>query len=158
MIQRIQTVFIILSFLAAVAMFFFPFAGVYADLSTYKLYVYGFKDMVPGEESVFSFMTVLPLLLANIFTAGLALVSVFLYKNRILQLRFVRLALFTNVILIGLIFFVYARIVENKLGASPMYLDEAGIYFPLIVLIFLILANRFIIKDERLVRSIDRLR
>jgi hypothetical protein len=70
----------------------------------------------------------------------------------------VRLGLFTDVILIGLVFFVYAGIVENKLGASLNYLDEAGIYFPLIVMLFLILANRFIVRDERLVRSVDRLR
>jgi hypothetical protein len=158
MIQRIQTLFLAMAFLASILLFFFPVAGVYGDLSTYKLYVHGFRNMVPDEASVFSFMTVLPLLLLNIFTAALSLVSIFLYKNRIRQIRFVRLGIFTDILLIGLIFFVYARIVENKLGASLNYLDEAGIYFPLIVLIFLILANRFITRDERLVRSIDRLR
>jgi hypothetical protein len=114
--------------------------------------------MVPGEPSAFTFMTILPLLILNILTCGLSLASIFLYKDRIRQIRFVRLGLLTDVILIGLIFFVYARIVENKLGASVNYLDEAGIYFPLIVMIFLILANKFILKDERLVRSVDRLR
>lgn len=158
MIQRIQTVFLFLAFLGAVAMFFFPFAGVYSDMNTYKLYIYSFKDMVPGDESMFSFMTVLPLLLADILTALFSLLSIILYKDRIRQLRFVRFGLFADIVLIGLIFFVYARIVENKLGVSPSYLDEVGVYFPLIVLIFLILANRFIVKDERLVRSINRLR
>jgi hypothetical protein len=158
MIQRIQTVFLIVAFLASIALFFFPFAGVYSDTHTYKLLIYDFKNMVPGEEPAFSFTTVLPLLLLNIITAATALVSVFLYKNRMSQLRFLRIGIFTDIVLIGLIFFVYARIVENKLGATPDYLGEAGIYFPLITLIFLILANRFILKDERLVRSVDRLR
>lgn len=158
MIQRIQTLFLVLAFLASLVLFLFPFAGVYSDLHTYKLYIYGFRNMVPGEGSGFSFMTVLPLLLLNLFTAALTLVSIFLYKNRMRQLKLVRLAIFTDIVLIGLIFFVYARIVENKLSVTPNYLDEAGIYFPLIVLIFLILANRFIVKDERLVRSVDRLR
>lgn len=158
MIQRIQTVFISLAFLAAMALFFFPFGGVYSDLHTYKLYIHHFRNMVPGEESVFSFMTVLPLLVLNILTAGLTLVSIFLYKDRIRQIKFVRLGLFTDVVLIGLVFFVYARIVENKLGDTINYLDEAGVYFPLIIMLFLILANKFILKDERLVRSVDRLR
>jgi hypothetical protein len=158
MIQRIQTVFLIVAVLASIALFFFPFAGVYSDIHTYKLWIYDFKNMVPGEEPAFSFTTVLPLLLLNIITVAMALVSVFLYKNRMSQLRFVRIGIFTDIVLIGLIFFVYARIVENKLGATPDYLGEAGIYFPLITLIFLILANRFILKDERLVRSVDRLR
>jgi uncharacterized membrane protein YhdT len=158
MIQRIQTLFLALAFVAAMALFFFPLAGVYSDLHTYKLYVYTFRNLVPGEESVFSFMTTLPLLILNILTAGFSLVSIFLYKNRIRQIKYVRLGIFTDVVLIGLVFFIYARIVEKNLGASPNYLDEAGIYFPLIVMIFLILANKFIIKDERLVRSVDRLR
>jgi len=158
MIQRIQTLFLALAFLAALLLFFFPLAGVYSDLHTYKLYVYSFKNMVPGEESVFSFMTTLPLLVLNILTAGFSIVSIFLYKNRIQQLRYVRLGIFTDIVMIGLVLFVYARIVENNLGDSPNYLDEAGIYFPLIAVLFLILANRFIIKDERLIRSIDRLR
>ena len=158
MIQRIQTLFLALAFLASLFLFFLPFANVLTDLYYYKLFVYGFEDTNQNAESRFTFTTVLPLLLLNIFTAGFALVSIFLYKNRMQQVRFVRLGIFTDIILIGLIFFIYARIVENKLGETPNYLDEAGIYFPLIVLIFLILANRFIVKDERLVRSIDRLR
>jgi hypothetical protein len=68
------------------------------------------------------------------------------------------LAILLDIVLIALVFFVYASIIERNLLASPDYLDEAGIYFPLISLIFLILASRFIMKDEKLVRSVDRLR
>jgi len=158
MIQRIQSVFLLLAFLAAVALFFFPLAGIYSDTATYKFYVYELKNMVPGEVSLFSFMTTFPLLLLNILVAALSIGSIFLYKNRISQAKIVRLAILLDIVLIALIFFVYAKIVETNLLASPDYLDEAGIYFPLISLIFLILANRSILKDEKLVRSIDRLR
>ncbi len=158
MIQRIQTVFLSLAFLAAVTLFFFPIAGIYSDLMTYKFYVYELKNMVPGEASKFTFMTTFPLLLLNILVAALSIVCIFLYKNRVLQARLVRFAILFNIILIGLIFFVYASIIESNLQASPDYLDGAGVYFPLISLIFLILANRYILKDEKLVRSVDRLR
>jgi hypothetical protein len=158
MIQRIQTVFLILAFLAAVTLFFFPIAGIYSTTATYKFYVYGFKNMVPGEASIFTFMTTLPLLLLNILVAVLALVCIFLYKNRISQAKVVRMAILLNIILIALVFFVYAGIIEKNLATSPDYLEEAGIYFPLISLIFMILANRSIMKDEKLVRSVDRLR
>lgn len=158
MIQRIQTVFLLLAFLASIALFFFPLAGIYSPIHTYQFYVYELRNMVPGENSMFSFMTTLPLLLSNILVATLSLTAVFLYKNRATQAKIVRFAIFIDVILIALIFFIYANIIEKNLGASPDYLDEAGIYFPLIALIFLILANRFIVKDERLVRSADRLR
>jgi hypothetical protein len=158
MIQRIQTVFLFLAILAAIALFFYPIAGIYSDTVAYKFYVYELKNMVPGETSMFSFMTTFPLLLLNILVAAISLVCIFLYKNRVLQARLVRFAILFNIILIGLIFFVYARIIETNFLVSPDYLDEAGVYFPLISLIFLILANRYILKDEKLVRSVDRLR
>lgn len=158
MIQRIQSIFLLLAFLAAVALFFYPLAGIYSNLTAYKFYIYGLKNMVPGETSLFSFMTTFPLLLLNTLVTALSLICVFLYKNRVRQAKLVRLAILLDIILIALVFFVYASIIERNLLASPDYLDEAGIYFPLISLIFLILANRFIMKDEKLVRSMDRLR
>ena len=158
MIQRIQSLFLFLAFLAAVALFFFPLAGIYSPTVAYKFYIYELKNMVPGEPSLFSFMTTFPLLLLNILVAAITAGSIFLYKNRVKQMKFVRLAILLEIVLIALVFFIYAKIIETNLMASPDYLDEAGIYFPLISLIFLILANRSIIKDEKLVRSIDRLR
>ncbi len=158
MIQRIQSVFLLLAFLAGVALFFFPLAGIYSATNAYQFFIYELKNMVPGEPSMFSFMTIFPLLLIHIVAVLMSLAAIFLFKNRLTQMKIVRLAIFLVIILIGLIFFVYAGIIEKNLGASPDYLDEAGIYFPLIMLIFLIFANRFITKDERLVRSADRLR
>ncbi len=46
-------------------------AGIYSDLHTYKFYVYELKNMVPGEASMFTFMTTFPLLLLNIFVGGI---------------------------------------------------------------------------------------
>jgi hypothetical protein len=158
MIQRIQSIFLLLAFLAAIILFFFPLSGVYATTATYKFYVYGLINMVPGEESIFSFMTTFPLLLLNILVGAFALGAIFLYNKRVTQMKIVRFAILLNIVFIGLVFFVYASIIEKNLLVSPDYLDEAGIYFPLISLIFLILANRSIMKDEKLVRSVDRLR
>ncbi|MBW6460117.1 MAG: DUF4293 domain-containing protein [Bacteroidales bacterium] len=158
MIQRIQTLFLFIAFVASVCLFFFPLAGIYSATVAYKFYIYELRNMVPDEVSAFSFMTVLPLFLLNILAGALSLISIFLYKNRVRQMKLVRLAIFLDVIMIALIFFIYGQIIERSLGVSPNYLDEIGVYFPLIMLVFLLLANRFIIKDERLVRSADRLR
>lgn len=158
MLQRVQTLFLFIAFAASVCLFFFPLAGIYSTTVAYKFYVYELRNMVPDEESAFSFMTVLPLFLLNILAGILSLICIFLYKNRVRQMKLVRLAIFLDVILIALIFFIYGQIVERTLGVSPNYLDEIGVYFLLIMLVFLLLANRFIIKDERLVRSADRLR
>jgi hypothetical protein len=114
--------------------------------------------MVPGEESLFNNTAVIPLAAINAGMGLLSLVSILLFKNRVLQMRMVRLAIFLDIILVALIFFIYAGIVERRLFVTPDYMSEAGIYFPLVALIFLILANRYIQRDERMVRSIDRLR
>jgi hypothetical protein len=114
--------------------------------------------MVPGEASMFTFMTTFPLLLLNIFVAALSIFCIFQYKNRVRQAKLVRLSILLEIVLIAMVFFVYAGIIEKNLHTTPEYMEEAGIYFPLISLIFLILAYRFIIKDEKLVRSADRLR
>jgi hypothetical protein len=114
--------------------------------------------MVPGEASVFSFMTTLPLLLLNLLVGGLAVVTIFLYKNRMTQLKLVRIAILLEIVSVFLVLFVYAKIIENTLRVIPEFLNEKGIYFPLVSLVFLILAYRSIMKDEKLVRSVDRLR
>ncbi len=158
MIQRIQTVFLFLAFLASLCLFFFPLAGIYGETNTYHFFIYEFRNMVPGEVSVLGPMVTLPLVAVNSIIVVLALVSIFLYKKRIMQMRLVRISIFLEIILIGLVFFVYGNIIEKNLLASPDYLGEIGIYFPLASLVFLILSNIFINKDEKLVRSIDRLR
>jgi hypothetical protein len=160
MIQRIQTLFLIVAFAASMLLFFFPFASIYSGdgLAYYKFYVYGFKNMSPDAGSMFTFMTTFPLLLINILVAGASLGSIFLYKNRIRQMKVVRITIFLQIILIGLVLFVYNKIIEKNLQVTPDYQDEFAIYFPLISLVFLVLANRFILKDEKLVRSVDRLR
>lgn len=158
MIQRIQTVFLLIAFICAVALFFFPLAGIYGDTSTYLFYIYKFQNMVPGEASAFNNMAVIPLAAINAVVAILALVAIFTFKKRMLQMRLVRFAIFLDIILVALIFFIYAGIIERTIFVTPDYMSEAGIYFPLVALIFLILANRYIQRDERMVRSIDRLR
>ena len=81
--------------------------------------------MVPGEGSVISFMTVFPLLLINILVAALSLGAIFVYKNRLTQMKVVRFAIFLQIVMVALIFFVYAKIIETNLFASPDYPVEA---------------------------------
>jgi hypothetical protein len=158
MIQRIQSVFLLIALACSVAVFFFPLAGIYSDTSTYLFYIYKFQNMVPGEVNQFNNTAVIPLAAINGIMAILVLVSILSYKNRITQMRLVRFAIFLDIILVALIFFIYAGIIERTLFVTPDYMSEAGIYFPLVALIFLILANRYIQRDERMVRSLDRLR
>ena len=86
-----------------------------------------------------------------------AFYEIFRYKNRLTQLKLGFLnVLFMMVVLGSTVYFVFEG---ERLSANTIQGDfETGIYLPGVALILNLLANRFIRRDEQLVRSIDRLR
>jgi len=158
MIQRIQTLFLFLASAAAIALYFFPIAGIYGEQGIYMFYVDRFVNMVPDSESVFSDTAVIPLAVLNLIIALMAFITIFLYKKRRLQIRLVRLSILLNLVMIALIFFFYGRMIDETLHVQPSYLEEIGSYLPILVFVFLYLANRFIMKDMKLVQLMNRLR
>jgi hypothetical protein len=60
-----------------------------------------------------------------------------------------------SVLLVGGIFY-YSTMLEKQYEIIPQY--GVGGLFPLVSIILLFLANHFIQKDEKLIRSADRLR
>lgn len=160
MIQRIQSVYLFIAFVAALLLFFFPMASFLSEMEYFKFYIYGLESMVPGTSDMYvinQWYTV-PLIGLAVALGFITLVAVFLYKNRLLQMRLIKINIFLNIILIGLFFLLYMPVVEDAVGVAPEYGNELGIYLPLISLIFLILGHRAIKKDEKLVRSADRIR
>lgn len=135
MIQRIQTVFLVLATLLNLGVYFTP--------------VYD-KAMADPQLWI-GYGLAISLLIAMI----LNVVSIFLYKNRKNQITWIKRAALFQVIA-----FAFCVGVLLSLGGIGTYLwDEAlGSGLALIALIFQILAMRFIRKDEDLVRSMDRIR
>lgn len=87
-------------------------------------------------------------------SATLALVAIFLYKNRQLQFVMNRLNIILNFILLG--FFVYwSLMVPGEMQISE---NGIGMFLPIISIVLLVMANKAIKKDEALVKSVDRLR
>jgi hypothetical protein len=158
MIQRIQTVYLSLAFIAIALLFVFPFAQFFAENGAYIFSITGLKNMVPGEPEAFSSILFLPLIIVTVGIALLALFSIFQYNNRPFQVKLTNIAVISAVALIMGIFFLYIPMIEKKINIVPNYLDSIGIYLPLVALVFLVLANRAIKRDEKLVRSADRLR
>lgn len=97
------------------------------------------------------------LLVFGLFLASalLAIVSIFSFKNRKSQFMLGRLNQILNLILLG--FFVY-RILNASGEANDVSEKGVAIFLPVISIVFLILSNRAIKKDEDLVKSVDRLR
>lgn len=129
MLQRIQTIWTLLAVLAAVFLF------------------------ITGQDVVIS--DSIPLLnigcIVLVITGGL---SIFSFKNRKRQILLNTISIIINVLLIG----VLAYWLLNLSGG--IHFPEKGIepIFPLIAVICLLIANIYIRKDERLVKSVDRLR
>ena len=158
MIQRIQTVYLSLAIIALSLVFAFPLAQFFAENGAYVFSVTGLKNMVPGEPPAFNVMLFLPLV---IFTAGIALLdlyTIFQYKKRGFQVKLTNIAVLATIALIMGIFFLYIPMIEKKINIIPDYRKAFGIYLPLVALVFQVMANRAIKRDDKLVRSADRLR
>jgi hypothetical protein len=97
------------------------------------------------------------LLAIGLLSAALFLVSIFLFKNRNLQIKSVLASCILVCIMIGLAAYdVWSNIANS--GGSVSILPTFGSFMPLIAFILGVVAVRFIKKDEKLVRSMDRLR
>ncbi len=157
MIQRIQTIFLVLALISGALVFYFPLADFYHELyGNYKLFATELKSMDPDPKMTTSIWFNSPLWLTAGASLILTLTSIFLYKNRRTQLRLVAFNILLNVSFVVLVFIIYSSKITKLTQIEPSY--QLGIFFPLISLVFLILANRFIRKDEELVKSTDRLR
>jgi len=130
MIQRIQTVFLILIFITSLlGLFFLP----PIDFLGTGLWI--------------------PVVLKSylILTAALAFLTVLLFKSRKTQLLMNRLHFLIQILAAaGLI---YGMVITDYLNVYLPWL-----VMPLLTLILLKLSSSFIKKDEALIRSIDRLR
>lgn len=158
MIQRIQTLYLFLAFLAIALLFAFPLAQFFSETGTYIFSITGLKNMVPGEPDAFNPKVFLPMVIVAIGIALLVLFTIFQFKKRALQIKLTSVGVFASIVLIMGIFFLYIPMIEKKIKIVPNYLDSIGIYLPLIALVFIVMANRAIKRDDKLVRSADRLR
>jgi len=154
MIQRIQSIFLFLASIAIALVFFFPLANFFSENYSVQFWVTGIIKHTEFSDNVN--ISSLPLLIIVPFIALLSFITIFLYKNRKIQLKLIKFNILLNIILIALYFFYFINNIEEITFANADYLE--GSFFPLISLVFFILAFRAIRKDEKLVRSADRLR
>jgi hypothetical protein len=134
MIQRIQTLYLTLVVLLSVVLIY----GV--QTSILGLGFQGSTGVLVFGEGVLSVL--------------LAVGSIFWYRNRLNQFVINRLNLISQLFLLG--FFVYRSL--NVSGEVATSEKGIGMLIPIFSIVFLVLANRAIKKDEDLVKSADRLR
>ena len=134
-------------------MAFFPYANVFVGSDFAHLYTT--KIVSSGSFASSEGIFYLGMALNGLLVLGM-LISIFLFKNRILQMRVNAFMFLLNAGLIAFILFVPDRIVK-EIGGIVHYVFP-GVVFPVVILLLLIMANRAIKKDELKVRAADRLR
>ena len=131
MLQRIQTVYLLIIVALTIAILFLPLA------------------VLQSGDQLFTFD-------ATGISTMLALLTIFLFKKRILQIR---ICVFNAILMLGFygLFAFFYWDLGNQKEIFSLSLKIA-FSFPLISLILDYLAIRNIGADEALVRSLDRLR
>ncbi len=152
MIQRIQSIFLVLAMAAMlVASAFNIWLGdSSADCATIVNSL-NIGRLCGGEFSTSK--NIIYLLAIQIAFALIALYSILSYKNRKRQILLGGANSLLGSVFLLLTFFVTKEISETESGGYGL-----GFFLPLLAIFLNILANRFIKKDEKLVRSLDRIR
>ena len=162
MIQRRQTIFMLLAAIASVLLFFMPLASFNADGNVMRFTVFGIEN--PIESLTLSKSYTWPLMVLTVLMTILPIFTIFKYKKRELQVRLCHLAMLLNIIFIGLVFVYYDNDIQKVITAvenDSYTLDVAyfiGMALPLVNLVLEILAIKGIKKDIELLKSVDRLR
>lgn len=129
MVQRIQTIFMALAVLAAVFLFV-------------------------TSQDVDAFGSLPLMMIGCVVLVLTGLLSIFSFRNRKRQILLNNISIFINALLIGVLIYW----LQNLSGGIKF--PEKGIepIFPVLAIICLFIANIYIRRDERLVKSVDRLR
>ena len=143
MIQRIQTVYLLLASIVSGVLIF-----VFNLWESLKSSIYAL-DFLGSDSYVLKLIPVLFLA-----SAILAFVAIFIFKNRKLQFVIGRLTILINLILLGLLIYLSLTLP----GEAAVSEKGIGMFIPILAILLIVLANKAIKKDEDLVKSADRLR
>ena len=138
MLQRIQSIWLLLAAAFDAITFRFPFAN--GDW---------IKDGL-GRIAELNANTTIWFTILTVINAVLAFITIFLFSNRRLQLRLTYLGVFLTALLLTLYFMELKDFVNDNISIWVIF------YFA--ILACYIFAARGILKDQKLIKSLDRLR
>ena len=136
--QRIQTIWLLLAAIFAAVTFRFPFY-------TGERLVENIASTIDLNATTNIWLSIL-----TVVAGAIAFVNIFLFDNRKLQLKLCYLCIFVTVILLVLYFLELVHFTKGSVSLWCLF------YFG--ILAFYILAARGIWRDEKLIKSMDRLR
>ena len=152
MIQRIQTLYLLAAFALCLGCLCTPIAHFMVSESMEKVDMYNLWLVSEGQH-LFSFCPIMMGIL--VITAVVVFMDIWFFRHRALQMR---LASFSMILLVAwyIAYGTISYLLSTEMPATWRPHWTAAL--PAVAFILLYLAFRGILKDEMLVRSLDRLR
>jgi uncharacterized protein YbbC (DUF1343 family) len=152
--QRKQTVFLGIAALSLIAMIFFPIWRGQSETGLHSLFPLHYTVKNGETANTFYFPYSITAMLA-IAAATVCITSITSFSNRMLQLK---LGLLNSVLMAGSM--VAAVYMATNLIKTQQVAGTYGyaLFMPIVAIICNMIANRFIKKDEKLVKDSDRIR
>ncbi len=151
MLQRIQTVYLVVATLL----------GVLGLINPVAIFLKGAEAITMGAfthtAQVEGFLGAWPIGVLWVLCMAVLIATVFQYKNRPLQLR-VTATFFVLLLALGALQFLLASQLGAALGTEYSVNYNWSVFLPFVSATLVFLARMAIKKDEKLIRSVDRLR
>ena len=154
MIQRIQSIYLLFASLLIGSLFFVPFIEIVNVKGEVYLFDSGglYQEGIQNPEVIFRSIS---LILLCIISVTFILVTIFQYNKRKRQIVFSKINILILLALSGIICYDVWRCIHIIPGNYSL---KVYLFFPIIAIILVYLAIKAIIKDERLLKSVDRIR
>ena len=150
MIQRKQTLFLLLAVILSVVTMSTPIATVTQEgLTLHRVYCIMTMDAQGGAS-----FQVWPLFLIMLLASSISVINIFLYRQRMVQAKLCLVSIFLLIAFyLGLA--VFSKLLAPEALNFHLTLSAA---LPAICAILCVMARKGIIADEKLVRAADRIR
>jgi len=150
MIQRIQTLFLLCALVLTGLLYFLPIANISLDGSQCSYFI---SKMIENNETHNFIQWNIMTLIANSIIMLTTFISIFLFKKKYLPLQ-IRLSIFNSILNLGLIVLIW---VETK-NIDAIWDFKIAFLFPLINFVLIWVAIRSILRDYKVLKSLDRIR
>ncbi|MBI1766936.1 MAG: DUF4293 domain-containing protein [Bacteroidetes bacterium] len=152
--QRVQTIFLAVAIACLVAMIFFPVWEVKTETTRLTLYPLYYRAQL-GESTSEIYFPYSAIAILALAAATLAFIEIQRFENRLAQMK---MGALNSLLMAGCGFAaVYFSLTLQKTVQAPGNFGFA-LYLPFAAMLLNAIANRFIRKDEKLVKDSERLR
>ncbi len=156
MLQRIQTIHLLLVLGISILLIFVPI-GVFSGFEISFL----FNSLgLHSQTGISNYpLNTIPLVSLLCFISILSALTIFIFKNRNLQIKLCVANILLQLSFVGLVYW-YIKHIEDlfKVVRFSLTMKSWALFLPIFSIILLIMAIRAIKKDDNLIKSADRLR